>query len=282
MTNEELCKRIQEGETELIPTLWEQCEKFIKLQADRRFNHVLGHVSADVEDLYQSGYFALLEAMQTYTETDGGRSFIGWLDYSLRTQFAEVLGYRTQKQKMAIERRAISIDGERESKKDGEIFTLEAFIPDPAQELELEEVLERDRQQRIKEYVYGKVNGLPGDCQYITLNMLENDLSASKTADRLDMDRSKVRNIYVKSLNILKNRVRTDRKMLQDMDLWQARAWGGSGLEAWKKYNESSVERAVFLKEKMAEEMEYIDRRIAELEAEKQRYLPTGTSRNDL
>ena len=282
MTNEELVIEIKSGRNDLIPLLWEQCEKFIKMQANKRIKSVSGPTLADVEDLYQVGYFALLEAIQTYKEVDGGKSFIGWLDYSLLNHFSDVLGYRTAKQKMALERRAISIDGERESKKDGEKFSLEAFIPDPAQELELEEVLEQDRRDRLCKYVRDQVHRLPGDCQYIILEMLEHDLNVSATARRLEMKRAKVQNIYTKGLNKLRVYVRKDRDLLRDMDVWQVKAWHGSGLESWKRFNESSVERAVFMKEKMAEEMEYIDRRIAELEAEKQRYLPTGTSRNDL
>jgi RNA polymerase sigma factor (sigma-70 family) len=281
ITNEELVRQIQSSpdlQGQYINQLWEQCEKFIKMQADKRIKSVSGLTLADVEDLYQVGYFALLEAIRSYTEIDGGRSFIGWLDYSLRTQFAEVLGYRTQKQKMAIERRAISIDGERESKKDGEKFSLEAFIPDPEQELELEEVLEQDRRDRLCKYVRDQVHRLPGDCQYIILEMLEHDLNVSATARRLEMERAKVQNIYSKGLNKLRVYVQKDRDLLRDMDVWQVKAWHGSGVEAWKRFNESSVERAVFLKEQMAIEMEYLEGRMAELQAERQRYKKATTS----
>ena len=39
MTNEELAVRVKGGETELIPTLWNQVERFIywKLKIERRF-----------------------------------------------------------------------------------------------------------------------------------------------------------------------------------------------------------------------------------------------------
>lgn len=276
MTNEELVIEIKSGRKDLIPLLWEQCEKFIKMQANKRIKSVSGPALADVEDLYQVGYFALLEAIQTYKEVDGGKSFIGWLDYSLLNHFSDVLGYRTVKQKMAPERRAITIDGERESKKDGEKFSLEAFIPDPAQELELEEVLEQDRRDRLCKYVREQVHKLPGDCQYIILEMLDHNLNVSAAARRLDMERGKVQGIYAKGLNKLRVYVRKDRDLLREAEVWQAKAWHGSGVESWKRWNESSVERAVFEKERLDEELSFLDRRTKQLEDELQRCRRAG------
>ena len=44
-----------------------------------------------VEDLYQSGYLALVDAVKSY-DAGRGMSFIGWLALALRTAFAEAAG----------------------------------------------------------------------------------------------------------------------------------------------------------------------------------------------
>ena len=89
--------RIQSGERDKLPELWEQVEKFVAQQAHRR--HLLsgGVGGVEVEDLYQSGYIALVAAADTY-DPDAGRAFIGWLSLALKTAFAEAGGYRSHKQ----------------------------------------------------------------------------------------------------------------------------------------------------------------------------------------
>ena len=84
MTNEELVREIQSGKTEKMSELWEQVRRYVWQQARRR-RYV------EQEDLCQSGYIALAEAVGTYKE-DGGMSFLNWFTYYLRTGFKQVEG----------------------------------------------------------------------------------------------------------------------------------------------------------------------------------------------
>lgn len=96
MSNEELAARIKAGEQELIPELWEQVRNFVWQQARRRFVLTGGYGGVEVEDLAQSGYLALLEAVEAF-DPDGGYSFLACLRNYLKTAFARAGGYRTSK-----------------------------------------------------------------------------------------------------------------------------------------------------------------------------------------
>ena len=67
MNNEDLAVKIQGGERELLPQLWEQVERFVRQQAYRRT--CMGAV--DHEDLYQSGFLAVVKAVGSYDPGHG-------------------------------------------------------------------------------------------------------------------------------------------------------------------------------------------------------------------
>ena len=109
-TNEELAAAVQTGEREKLPELWNQVERFVARQASRVMT-LSGGFGGGVEfdDLYQSGYLALIAAVETY-DPEGGKSFVGWLALTLKTAFAEACGYRTARQANDPLRRAASLD----------------------------------------------------------------------------------------------------------------------------------------------------------------------------
>jgi len=85
LSNEEIVLRIQTGETELMEKLWEGVEKLIRKQANR-VSHALGcRFGVEADDLYQTGYFAVVAAVDTYTADAG--PFANWLMFYLKTAF---------------------------------------------------------------------------------------------------------------------------------------------------------------------------------------------------
>lgn len=109
MTNEELVERVQAGERDTLHVLWEQVERFVARQARRRLILSGGLGGVEFEDLYNSGYIALVAAADTY-DPAAGCSFIGWLSLALKTAFAEAGGYRSRKQALDPLHRAGSLD----------------------------------------------------------------------------------------------------------------------------------------------------------------------------
>lgn len=103
MTNEELAAMIKEGNTGLIPSLWEQVERFTAAKARDYFNlHPLTCAAAGVtlDDLQQEAYFALLDAVR-YFDPEAGNTFLTYMKYPLQNAFNALCGRRTQKGKQA-------------------------------------------------------------------------------------------------------------------------------------------------------------------------------------
>ncbi len=96
MSNEELAARIQAGERELIPELWEQVRRFVWMKARSRYLLTDGYGGVEVEDLAQSGFLALLEAVEDF-KPEGEYKFLSYLGNHLKKAFAEAGGYRSLK-----------------------------------------------------------------------------------------------------------------------------------------------------------------------------------------
>ena len=100
MTNEEIVERIQAGETELIEQLWGQVERFVRYRANivaERIESAKGSAICDFDDLLQSGFFALLKAIDHW-RPDMECKFISYFANCLKTSMAEASFHRTGKQ----------------------------------------------------------------------------------------------------------------------------------------------------------------------------------------
>ena len=80
MTNEELVFAIKGGDTGRMPQLWEQVRRFVAMKAKQYYytcdERVRNRTTED--DLIQSGYFALLKAID-YFKPETPYSFISFL-----------------------------------------------------------------------------------------------------------------------------------------------------------------------------------------------------------
>ena len=96
MTNEELASMIQNGQTEAVLPLWQRVERFVAKQADK-WSKAWTTRRVEFEDLYQSGFIAMMKAARTY-DPDKGVKFLTWMDYYIKTAFSYVAGCRTPAQ----------------------------------------------------------------------------------------------------------------------------------------------------------------------------------------
>lgn len=101
MTNEELAVLIQNGDDGYLPTLWEQVRRLIRLKAESYSNWLSENGkridSIDfVDDLTQSGYFAVIDAVKYY-DPCAGLKFTSYLSNTLKRAFREAAGTRTCK-----------------------------------------------------------------------------------------------------------------------------------------------------------------------------------------
>ena len=77
--------------------LWEQCKGFIRKEACRWARAFENRPDIDADDLTQSGYFALLDAVQRFDPARG--NFISVLAMTLKLAFTDACGIRTQQQR---------------------------------------------------------------------------------------------------------------------------------------------------------------------------------------
>lgn len=108
-SNEKLVAKIQSGNIGAINQLWEQCYGFIRNRAMKWFSAWKNRPDIDLDDLTQSGYIALCGAVSSF-QSDKGCSFITYLDYYLKTEFAKATGCRTAAQLREPLNDAISIE----------------------------------------------------------------------------------------------------------------------------------------------------------------------------
>lgn len=104
MTNEALAKAIQEdGNEALMLQLWAQVKRWVAKYAMKWFLFYNGgrtttsRRGVTINDLIQSGYLAMVDAVQTFEAGNG--SFIGWLTFYLQNEFAALYGVRAERTK---------------------------------------------------------------------------------------------------------------------------------------------------------------------------------------
>ncbi len=141
LTNEELAVLIQQGDRSKLSDLWEQVSRFVAWKAAKIAERLKNCAWAEYDDLYNAGFIALVEAVETYKANRG--TFIAWFAYYLKVAFAQVIGYRTKAQKENNRLCAISLD---KPLKDGEGDSIGDLVADPVDYMaEIEDQLYREQ-----------------------------------------------------------------------------------------------------------------------------------------
>lgn len=110
-TNEQLAAAIQKGQTDLLPLLWEQTEKLIKMLIMRFIKNKRLPNSIDSEDLLQCGYFALLRAVKAY-KPDERYKFNSYLEFHIRNVIRDELIHIGRIQEFSYNKTVSSSDDE--------------------------------------------------------------------------------------------------------------------------------------------------------------------------
>lgn len=181
MTNEELCLQIQQGNDELIPELWNQCNGFIKMMAGK---YVEGFEQLDEsvkEDCVQEAFFSFMDAIRLYKPQEAG--FIHYLSYHLKNAFKTAcFGGRSKKSLADPLNHSISFDykmGE-----DGEQFTLADVVAEKEQGEQTEYVIqpelarteEADFWESVNRFMHQAIDTSSNDAgKAIYHYMLDND-----------------------------------------------------------------------------------------------------------
>lgn len=151
----ELVSLIQQGDTSRMEELWLAVEKFVRFYAAKYV--VLWNLRVeDLDDLYQSGYFALLKSVELW-EPDKG-SFLTYLACSLRTAFADAAKGRSCRRRNDPLNYAASLDAPLDSD-DPDGSTLADIVQDPRDQIA--EAEDRIYNEELHAALETALSGLP-------------------------------------------------------------------------------------------------------------------------
>lgn len=243
-TNEELAEKIQAGQTGYIPILWEQVKAFVQQQAGRwwRAWH-RNRPTLEVDDLYQCGYFALVNAVKTY-KPDGGIAFIGWLKNYLLTEFTVEVGFRTAKQRGDPLNAAISMDapigGETED------ITVGDLVADPVDRIS--PIDEAVYQEQIKPVVAAALEALPEPERNTLQCRYADGLTLKDTGKQLGYSATYTHELECKALRKLRSGSHIQE--LSEAYYLTKNLYNGTGFAAWNRTGSSAQEAFVIGKER--------------------------------
>ncbi len=148
MTNEELAVLAQGGDREVLL---------------KQANRWAGRGGAEIEDLLQCGFIAVLRAVDSY-DASAGYAFTTHLFYLMKQEFTAATGQKTQRERRDPLQTAVSlsmplVDDE------GDSLLLEDILPDPEATAALEAVADHDFEDRRRAAVEEALSTLPENLQ---------------------------------------------------------------------------------------------------------------------
>lgn len=245
MSNEELVAEIQSGSNERMGELWERMEKLVMWKAKRIMTALAGRGGVEFEDLVQSGYPAMVEAIESYAPENG--KFSTWFMLYLKTAFAAATGYRTQKGKMDPAKNALSLDMPLTDDPDSGLFG--DLIPDKRATAALESIEEKEYQKQLHEAMELVLSEVP-ESDVLRLRYYQS-MTLEATHNQLGITASEARTLEQKGIR----RLRTPRfaavlKPFCDFDYYSA-----TGLSTFKNSGMSVQERYLIKMENNAREI---------------------------
>ena len=243
MSNEELAMAIQAGAIERMGELWGQIEKLVKWKANRVMTVLTGRGGVEFDDLYQSGYPALVAAVDSYSLEKG--PFSSWFMLYLKTAFAEVTGYRTQRGRNELLNTAVSLDMPLSD--GGALFG--DLIPDKQAAATLAAVEERAFQEQLKAAMEDVLSDVPEQHRDVLRLRYWDNMTLEAAGELQGISRDQVRQLENKAIRILRRPENTRRlRPFYDFDYYS-----GAGLGAFRSSGMSVQERYLVFEEKRRE-----------------------------
>lgn len=248
MTNEELVSIIQQGKKQFLVDLWAQVEGLVKWQAKRTMSGIRGMSSncgVEFDDLYQSGYLALVKAVDTY-KSDMGMTFAGWLIFYLRSAFAQVSGFCTQKQRCDPLRFSLSLNA---PLKDEDGATFEDIQADPESSTGFEDIEQEIYIHGLREALEAELAQIPPREAEILRQRYYSDFPLEQVADAFRISVTRVQQLEAQGLKRLRNPQRLER--LEAYVESRTPYFLQVGPAQFQRTHESSVEKIVLIRERL-------------------------------
>ncbi|MDF3004093.1 MAG: DNA-directed polymerase specialized sigma subunit [Oscillospiraceae bacterium] len=244
MTNEEMALIIRQGDNATIEPRWAQLQQLIVMCAGRFFNRMQGACAAagvDEEDLIQTGFFALLDAVQAYDPASGYK-LTAYLRYPLQNRFNELLGLRTLKARNDPLNHCASLDEPAGDEGDTTLLTL---VKDENAHQPFEAIIHSEWCLQLRALEEDAISEYLTESQAAAVRgEFFEGLALEAIADRLGVTREQARQLRQYGLHRMRSGKALRKLRIFLTDEYRALGLRGTGLSAFR-YGGSSIERAV-------------------------------------
>lgn len=272
MSNEELAEAIQAGEAERMGELWEQVaglcwwkSKQVMTALDLRGSSC----GVEIEDLMQTGYIALAQAVDTYQPEHG--TFSTWYVYYLKKAFAELTGFHTKQGRLEpLNTLYLSMDAPVSDETDSADYG--AFIPDGKAAAVLEAVEDREYRDQLHDTMERMLAAMPGNCREVIRLRYYRDMTLADCGQLLGVTPESVRKMECRGLRFL----RKPQNAATLYSFYDFNFYAGTGAGAFT-YSGMSVQERYLIAEE--ERRERAEQRRAEKQAKQQNAVDIATQR---
>ena len=248
MSNEELAIAIRQGDQGRTLERWEQVNGLVKRKAMQIMTalQLSGNPrGVEFDDLYQTGYLAMVAAVETYSPERG--AFSTWFMFHLKTAFSEATGYRTKNARCDPLNTAGSLERPVQSDEpDG--GTLGELVPDSRAADAIENVEESVYHEQLHKAIEGAISELSPDNAQVLRLRYWGDMTLSAVGEVMGKSADRTRQMESKGIREL-SKSRTPHRFLY-FDMYR-----GTGLGAFR-LSGSSIQEQYILKQERREEYE--------------------------
>lgn len=256
MTNEELARRIQGGETERYGELWAQVQGLIAKRVFSfmaRAGGLCARYGVTEEDLMQAGFLALVDGVAAYDPTEEYK-LTTYLSLHLKNQFAAALGGGRRRNALSPAdplNESASLEMPAGDGEDG--LTLMDQIPDETGETGFLEAEERVFQVELRAALETEIcrSCTPEQAEVIRCRFFDGE-TLRCMAGRMGIPYEKIHARQEQGLNRLRSR---SRHRLMPFLYPEYYAYSGNSLTAFRNSGASGVERAVERAEEKREKL---------------------------
>ena len=247
MSNEELVTVIQGGE-DRMGELWQQVERLVSWKANRIMTALNGRGGVEFDDLYQSGYPAMVAAVDSYKPEVG--AFSTWFMLHLKTAFAEATGYRSNRQQRDPIHNAVSLDTPLTD--DADSGDLMDVVADPAGAGRMEAVEEVIYRQQLHDALEEALEAIPEECGTVLRQRYYEGRTLSDLAEVQGVSMEMVRKRERDALR----RLRSPKTACRLRPFYDFDFYCGTGLGAFRHTGMSIQERYLVIEEERRERAE--------------------------
>ena len=240
MSNEELATRAKAGDHDALTQLWEQNRGLLAIlfrKLARKTEDRMAAMGVTWEDVEQCGYLAIADAVTLY-DPEAGALFSSFLRYPVMTQFFELIGWRTEKQKRDPLGQSLSLD-EPITGEDG--GTRADLVPDAQAFESIEERLYTEQLHAALEQCLDTLEQKQAEAVRFRYY---SGLSLAETGAKLGCNTEYARQLEQKGLRKLRHPQNARRLEQYREQIITTHAYHGTGFSAWK-YGGSVEERII-------------------------------------